>query len=83
MKILNFYFLAIHVVIVSAQDLSLSVRVVKYKDTNDNVVTLTGSNGPSGRPGNGTNVVLIFLNANTEEDNNVKVSLVKISLTYE
>ena len=75
MIVSNFYLLTIHVVIVSAQDISLSVRVVKYKDANNSVITLEDSNGPeSGYPANGTNMVLRFLNANTEEDNNVEVS---------
>ena len=64
MKILNF--LAINVVIVNAQDINLSVRVVKYKDENDNVVTLADSEG--------TSMAVRFLNADTEEDNNVEVS---------
>ena len=64
MKILNFYLLAI----VNAQDISLSVRVVKYKDANDNVVTLADPDG--------IDMVLRFLNADTEEDNRVEVSLV-------
>ena len=68
MKILNFYLLAINVVIVNAQDINLSVRVVKYKDANDNVVTLADSEG--------TSMALRFLNADTEEDNNVEVSWV-------
>ena len=66
MKILNFYLLAINVVIVNAQDINLSVRVVKYKDENDNVVTLADSEG--------TSMAVRFLNADTEEDNNVEVS---------
>ena len=66
MKILNFYLLAIYVVIVNAQDINLSVRVVKYKDENDNVVTLADSEG--------TSMAVRFLNADTEEDNNVEVS---------
>ena len=66
MKILNF--LAINVVIVNAQDINLSVRVVKYKDENDNVVTLADSEG--------TSMAVRFLNADTEEDNNVEVSWV-------
>ena len=68
MKILNFYLLAIYVVIVNAQDINLSVRVVKYKDENDNVVTLADSEG--------TSMAVRFLNADTEEDNNVEVSWV-------
>ena len=68
MKILNFYLLAINVVIVNAQDINLSVRVVKYKDENDNVVTLADSEG--------TSMAVRFLNADTEEDNNVEVSWV-------
>lgn len=66
MKILNFYLLAINVVIVNAQHIRLSVRVVKYKDANDNVVTLADTDG--------IDMDLRFLNADTEEDNRVEVS---------
>ena len=58
----------LNVVIVNAQDINLSVRVVKYKDENDNVVTLADSEG--------TSMAVRFLNADTEEDNNVEVSWV-------
>ena len=65
MKILKTFLLVIYVAIANAQDLTLDVRVVKYKGAgaSDPDVALSGTDG--------TGVSFKFLNAAT--NNNVKV----------
>ena len=65
MKILKTFLLVIYAAIANAQDITLDVRVVKYKDATDTVKTLGDTEG-------GT-VKFNFLNDATPANNKVQV----------